>query len=108
VQRLRKQALTETPVTMSDCRFALLRRGPGSARILANDKEFASVCEFGKELGVFFPLSGSLAVLMAPRAAKLGDDYKKGPYAQRTVNVKGVEIMNSATWGHVGGCQPRS
>lgn len=102
VQRFRKQVLADTPVMMSSCRFALLHRGPGAERFLTNDKGFASVCELGKQPGVFFPLSGSLAVLMALGTALPGDDYQKGPYAERTVNAKGVETLNSGTWGHVG------
>jgi hypothetical protein len=30
------------------------------------------------------------------------DCYLQGPYAERTANAKGVEILNNATWDHVG------
>ncbi len=97
VQRLRRQVLTNIPAMMSGCRFALLRRGPGALRFLTDDKGFTPLGEPGRPPGVFFPLSGSLAVLMALGTARPGDDYEQGPYAERTVNAKGVEILNSAT-----------
>jgi hypothetical protein len=102
VQRLRKQALAGIPAMMSGCRFALLRRGPGAPRFLTDDKGFTPVGEPGRPPGVLFPLSGAVAVLMALGAAQPGDDYEQGPYAERTVNAKGIEILNAATWDHVG------
>ena len=102
VQRLRKQVLADVPAMMSGCRFALLRRGAGARRFLTDDKGFTPVGEPGRAPGVLFPLSGSLAVLMALGTAQPGDDYEQGPCAERTVNAKGVEILNSATWDHVG------
>jgi hypothetical protein len=101
VQRLRKQVLIDIPAMMSGCRFALLRRGPGAHRFMTDDKGFTPLGEPG-HAGVFFPLSGSVAVLMAPDTAEPGDDYEQGPYAERTVNAKGVAILNDATWDHVG------
>ena len=102
VQRLRRQVLTDIPAMMSGCRFALLRRGRAARRFLTDDKGFTPLGEPGRPPGVFFPLSGSLAVLMALGTAQPGDDHQQGPYAERTVNAKGVEILNSATWDHVG------
>lgn len=102
VQRLRKNVLTEIPAMMSGCRFALLRRGPGAQRFLTDDKGFAPIGEPGRPPAVLFPLSESLAVLMALGTAQPGDDYTQGPHAERTVNAKGMHILNSATWDHVG------
>jgi hypothetical protein len=102
VQRLRKQALADIPTLMSGCRFALLRQGPGAPRFLTDDKGFTPVGESGRPPGVLFPLSSRLAILMALGTAQPGDDYELGPYAERTVNAKGVEVLNSATWDHVG------
>lgn len=55
-----------------------------------------------KPAGVFFALPGSPGVLMALGAAQPADDFGQGPYAERTINAKGMEILNDATWDHVG------
>ncbi len=103
MQRLRKQVLPEIRTVMAGARYALLRRHHAAHRLLVDDKGFVPLGdEYGNPLGVFFPLSGSLAVLMALGEAQPSDNYLQAPYAERTVNAKGVEILNNATWDHVG------
>jgi len=66
VQRLRKQVLPEIRTVTAGARYALLRRHRAAHRYLVDDKGFVPLGnEHGNLLGVFFPLSGSLAVLMA-------------------------------------------
>jgi hypothetical protein len=103
VQRLRKQVLPEVRAVMAGSRFATLRRHPAAVRFVGDDKGFVPIGdEHGNPVGVFFALSGSLAVLMALGAAQSSDDYEQGPHAERTVNAKGAVILNDATWDHVG------
>jgi hypothetical protein len=104
VQRLRKQVLSETRTVMAHSRFALLRRHHRAARrFLVDDKGFVPLGDqYGNPVGVFFALSGSVAILMALGTAQSADDYEYGPYAERTVNAKGGVVLNDATWDHVG------
>jgi hypothetical protein len=103
VQRLRKQVLLEVRTVMASSRFALLRRHCAARRFLVDDKGFVPLGdEQGNPTGVFLALSGSLAVLMALGAARPVDSFEQGPLAERTVNARGAEILNNATWDHIG------
>ncbi|MGW1008286.1 hypothetical protein [Streptomyces sp. NPDC002520] len=48
--------------------------------------------------GVLFPLSREIAVLMVVGVAQPTDDYEAGPLAERSLNAKGMELVNQATW----------
>ncbi|MGV9350192.1 DUF4238 domain-containing protein [Streptomyces spiralis] len=48
--------------------------------------------------GALFPVSGDIAVLMVVGAAQPNDDYEAGPLTERTLNAKGMELVNRAAW----------
>lgn len=88
---------------MSQARFAVIRRGKNARRFLLNDKGYVSLGDVA--LGIrsaLFPLTGNVAVLMAVSEAVPGDDFEAGPVAERALNVRGMTIVNNATWELIG------
>jgi hypothetical protein len=99
VQRQRQTTFRETRQWMANARFALIRRGTAAPRFLLNDKGYVPMHDTLLDLkGVLFPLSGQIAVLMAVGAAPPTDDYEDGPFAERTLNAKGMELTNQVAW----------
>ena len=103
IQAEQQRTYRDTRAWMARARFALLRhRGPGQ-RFMTNDKGYVPLHDVVRDLrGVVFPLSGLVAVLMVVEVTQPGDDYEQGPLAVRTLNPKGMEIINEATWDTVG------
>jgi hypothetical protein len=88
---------------MARARFALLKSHRPARRFMIDDKGYVPLHDVGRDLrGVVFPLSGLLAVLMVIGAAGPDDDYEQGPFAVRTLNPRGMEIINEATGDTVG------
>lgn len=88
---------------MADARFAVLQQRSPAARFLANDKGYVPLHDVGLDVrGVIFPLSGLVAVAMVPGAAQPGDDYEQCPTTERTLNAKGMAIVNEALWDTAG------
>ena len=101
VQPLRQLVHRISRPGLARSRFALVRRGRGARRFLINDKGYVVLGRPGFR-GYLFPLSGSISVLMVDGAAQPGDDYERGPFAERILNPAGMRIINAATWGHGG------
>lgn len=99
LERLRKAVLEDRSV-VANARFALLRRAVGTDAFVLNDKGFVSFAE--RSLGVFFPLSRQIGVLMAVGAGRCGDGYYQAPYAERVLNDRGVAYLNARSWLHEG------
>ena len=99
LERLRKAVLEDRSI-VANARFALLRRAVGTDPFLLNDKGFASFAE--RSLGVFFPLSRQIGVLMAVGAGRCGDGYDQAPYAERVLNNRGIAYLNARCWLHEG------
>ncbi|MGI5461248.1 hypothetical protein ACQEWB_50510 [Streptomyces sp. CA-249302] len=99
VQRQRQTTFRETRQWMANARFALIRRGTAAPRFVLNDKGYIPMHDTQLDLkGVLFPLSGETAVLMVVGLALPTDDYEAGPLAERTLNAKGMEIVNQIAW----------
>lgn len=103
LQAERQRTYRDTRAWMARARFALLRRRDPAQRFLANDKGYVPLHDVARDVrGVVFPLSGQVALLMVVEVAQPGDDYEQGPFAERTLNPKGMQIINGATWDTVG------
>ena len=103
IQAERQHTYHDTRAWMARARFALLRSRKPAQRFMINDKGYVPLHDVGRDLrGVVFPLAGRLAVLMAVGTAQAGDDYEQGPFAERTLNPRGMAIINEAVWDTVG------
>lgn len=103
IQAERQRTYRDTRAWMARARFALLRCPGPTQRFVTNDKGYVPLHDIVRDLrGVVFPLSGSLGVLMVVEAAGPGDDYEQGPFAVRTLNPRGIKIINEAAWDTVG------
>ncbi|MGW1917795.1 hypothetical protein ACWCQS_45945 [Streptomyces sp. NPDC002076] len=99
VQRQRQTTFRETRQWMANARYALIRRGAAAPRFVLNDKGYIPMHDTLLDLkGVLFPVSGDIAVLMVVGAAQPTDDYEAGPLTERTLNAKGMELVNRAAW----------
>lgn len=96
----RKEALDQTAAVLAAARFALLRRDTHAEHFVCNDKGFTTFG--GADEGVFFPLNREIAVLMAIGKAAPGEAHDQAPYAERTVNARGVDFLNYAAWDQTG------
>jgi hypothetical protein len=103
IQAERQRTFQDTRAWMARARFAVLRHRKPACRFLTNDKGYVPLHDIWNDIrGVIFPLSGLVAVLMVVETAQPGDDYEQGPLAERTLNPKGMQIINDATWDTVG------
>jgi len=103
IQAERQRTYQDTRAWMARARFAVLRHRKPAQRFLTNDKGYVPLHDVARDLrGVVFPLSGLVAVLMVVEVARQGDNYEQGPLAERTLNPKGMEIINEAAWDTVG------
>lgn len=99
----RKAALDNTATMLAAARFALLRHDTFAARFVTNDKGYTPLHDRDRAAGaVLFPMSSSIAVMMAVDTAQPGDDHQRGPHAERTVNTKGVDYFNTRLWNVLG------
>lgn len=98
VHRDRLRTLDEAARWMAGARFAVVRRGTGAERLIVNDKGYVNLEESAHPgvRGVFVPLSNDVAVLAVAAAATAGEEYRRGPFAQRTLNRRGVRVVNEA------------
>jgi hypothetical protein len=100
LEYVRKTALDETAKVLAAARFALLRRDRHAEHLVCNDKGFTTFG--GADEGVFFPLNREIAVLMAVGKAAPGEVHDQAPYAERTINARGVTFLNNAAWDQIG------
>jgi hypothetical protein len=100
VEELRQAVLEENGSMLAKARFALLRRHRHAEPFLLNDKGYTSFADI--MLGVFFPLTREIGVLMAVDAAEPGEPHDQAPYAERSVNARGVAYLNARGWEHSG------
>jgi hypothetical protein len=103
VQVQRQRTYQETRTWMSRARFSLARQCHPASRFVVNDKGYTPLADPVRQLkGVFFPLSGHVGVIMAIGAARSGDDYEVGPFAERVLDPDTVTIVNEAALGTAG------
>ncbi len=103
VQTQRQNTYQETRAWMAGARFALARQCHPAPRFVVNDKGYTPLADPVRELkGVFFPLSGQVGVIMAVGAARSGDDYEAGPFAERILDPDAVTIINETALGTAG------
>lgn len=100
VEELRQGVLEENGALLAKSRFALLRRDRHAEHFLLNDKGYTSFADV--MLGVFFPLTREIGVLMAVDAAEPGEAHDQAPYTERSVNARGVAYLNARGWEHSG------
>jgi hypothetical protein len=83
---------------MAEARFAVVHRAAGAERLIVNDKGYVNLEESQRPglRGVFVPLSSDVGVLAVSGAARANEDYQLGPFAQRTLNRRGVQVVNEA------------
>ncbi len=98
IHRDRLRTLDEAKRWMVEARFAVVHRDAGAERLIVNDKGYVNLEEEARPgvRGVFVPLSSDVAVLAVGGTALAGEDYRTGPFAQRTLNRRGVRRVNEA------------
>lgn len=98
IQRDRLRTLDEAEGWMAESRIAVVHRGAGAERLIVNDKGYAILEEEHRPgvRGLFVPLCGDVAVLAVSGTAQADEDHRSGPFAQRTLNRRGVRRVNEA------------
>ena len=103
IQAERQRTFQGTRNWMTRARFAVLRHHEPAQRFLTNDKGYVPLHDVARDVrGVVFPLSGLVAVLMVVEVGQPGDEYERGPLAERTLNPKAMKIINEAAWDTIG------